>query len=189
MMHAIANKHPFRIGVTSSIVMHIVIGLFMVYALTYQPPIELMKVKAAIPAVPVVMQPKPRPVPGPKSEPALKEAEETPPPVETLLPETADVMPSPSYLALVKAILEANKRYPRRAIERGHEGVVVLWFVIDRNGKVVNYRIEQSSGSTILDGEVVRLIKKVNKFPMVPDDQVRDSEEITMPIRFELRDA
>jgi protein TonB len=85
-------------------------------------------------------------------------------------------------------MLEASKRYPHRAIEKGHEGVVVRWIVTDRYGKVINYRIEQSSGSTILDGEVVRLIRKVSKFPMMRDEAVKDSLEITMPIRFILLD-
>jgi TonB family protein len=53
---------------------------------------------------------------------------------------------------------------------------------------VIYYRIELSSGSTILDGEVVRLIRKVSKFPMMRDEAVKDSLEITMPIRFILLD-
>jgi protein TonB len=189
-MHALANKYPFRVGVTSSIVMHLIIGLFMVYVLTYQPPpILITKFPPVIQAVPVIMEPKPRPVPKPKDKPALEEV--TQPQPEEILPpppENIEVAPTPQYLALVNGMLEANKRYPKRALERGEQGVVVLWFVIDRNGIVINYRIEQSSGSTILDGEVVRLIKRVNKFPMFSDDLDQDFVEITMPVRFVIVD-
>jgi protein TonB len=187
-MHAIVSKHPFRVGVTSSIVMHIGLGLFMIYVLAYQPPIVITAIPPMIQAVPVILQPKPKPVIKPKPKPALEKAEESPPEETPPPPPDVEISPSPSYLALVHGMLEVHKRYPRRAEERGDEGVVLLWFVIDRYGKVINYRIEQSSGSTILDGEVVRLIKRVNKFPMMPDDQAQDFVEITMPIRFILRD-
>jgi protein TonB len=189
-MHAIANKYPFRVGVASSIVMHLAIGLFIVYVLTYQPPpIRITEFPPMMQAVPVIMEPQPRPVPKPKDKPALENAEEPLPEEMPPLPQDVEIAPSPGYLALVNGILEAHTRYPKRARERGDEGVVVLWFVIDRNGQVINYRIEQSSGSTILDGEVVRLIKRVGNFPMLPHDLSRDFVEITMPIRFELRDG
>jgi TonB family protein len=187
-MHAIAKKHPFRVGVTSSIAMHIAIGLFIVYVLTYQPPpILITSVPPMIQAVPVILA-KPQPQKKPESKLALEQAEETPPEEPPPPPPEVEMAPSPSYLALVHGMLEVHKRYPRRALERGDQGVVVLWFVIDRYGQVVNYRIEQSSGSTILDGEVVRLIKRVNKFPMLPDDLTRDFLEITMPVRFVITD-
>ncbi len=183
-MHAIANKYPFHVGVTSSIAMHTAIGLFIVYVLTYQQPIRITDIAPMIQAVPVIMESKPRPVPNLKDKPALEKAEDTLPEETPPPPPEVEITPSPSFLALVHGMLEVHKRYPRRALERGDQGVVVLWFVIDRNGRVINHRIEQSSGSTILDGEVVRLIKRVNRFPMFPDDLTRDFVEITMPIRF-----
>jgi TonB family protein len=197
-MMRMADRHPFRVGMTSSLAMHIVAALIASYILVYEaPPIDLSTTRPAL-AVPVILdRPKPsQPEPKPRHKPAMKKAEERQPepepePVAEMPPssEAMEFSPSPGYLALVRGLLEANKRYPRRAIERGHEGVVVLWFVIDRYGKVINYRIEQSSGSTILDGEVVRLIGKVSKFPMMPDSTVKDSQEITMPIRFVLVDS
>jgi protein TonB len=186
-MHALVNKYPFRVGVTSSVVMHLVIGLFLVYVLAYRPPpVLITKFPPMIQAVPVIMEPEPRPVPKPQAKPTLEKAEQPLPEETPPLPPDVEIAPSPGYLALVNGLLEAYKRYPRRALERGDQGVVVLWFVIDRNGQVINYRIEQSSGSTILDGEVVRLIKRVNKFPMFTEN--RDFVEITMPIRFVIVD-
>jgi TonB family protein len=192
-MQQVMQKHLFRVGVTSSIAMHIVGALIATYVLVYEPPpLNLAQFKPMIQAVPVLLErPKPKPPEAkPKSKPALKKAEEPPPPSEEPPPppENVGISPSPSYLALVRGMLEANKRYPRRALEKGHQGVVVLWFVIDRYGQVINFRIEKSSGSSILDGEVVRLIKKVNQFPMMPDDVARDFLEITMPVRFVLVD-
>lgn len=190
-MRRIVNIHPFGVGVTSSLAMHIAVALIATYVLVYEPPpLDLSQFKPVV-AVPVLLdKPKPpEPKPKPQQKTAAKKAEEpTPPPEEPPPVENVEVAPSPSYMALVRGMLEASKRYPRRALERGDQGVVVLWFVINRYGQVINYRIEQSSGSTILDGEVVRLIKKVNKFPMMPDEVARDSLEITIPIRFVLID-
>jgi TonB family protein len=193
-MHAIAYKHPFRVGMTSSLALHIAGALIATYILVYEPlPVDLSKIKSTM-AVPIHLDkprpPETKPKPKPQEKPALKKTEEPPLPPEELqpVPENMEISPSPGYLALVKGILEANKRYPRRALEHGDQGVVVLWFVLDRYGQVINYRIERSSGSAILDGEVVRLIKKVQKFPMMPDATVKDSQEITMPIRFVLID-
>jgi TonB family protein len=193
-MYQVVHKHPFRVGMTSSLAMHIAGALIATYILVYEPlPVDLSKIKPMM-AVPIHFDkprpPETKPTLKPQEKPSLKKAEEPPPPPEEMPPppENMEVSPSPGYLALVKGILEVNKRYPKRALERGDQGVVVLWFVLDRYGQVINYRIEQSSGSAILDGEVVRLIKKVQKFPMMPDETVKDTQEITMPIRFVLID-
>lgn len=193
-MQHIVHKHPFRVGVVSSLAMHIVAALIATYILVYEPPpLDLSQFKPMM-AVPVLLdKPKPKP-PEIKSEPRLKpkdspkKAAEPPLPEELPPPPDVEYSPTPSYMALVKGVLEANKRYPKRALDRGDQGVVVLWFVLDRYGQVINYRIEQSSGSTILDGEVVRLIKKIGKFPMMPDAMARGALEITIPIRFVLVD-
>jgi hypothetical protein len=136
-MRRIADRHPLPVGVTTSLVMHGVAGLIAIYVLVYEPvPIDLSKIKS-MQAVPVILDKPnpPQPKPKPRQKPSLQKLEEQPPePVEESPPllENVEISPSPSYLALVKGMLEASKRYPHRAIENGHEGVVVLWFVIDR---------------------------------------------------------
>ncbi len=198
-MERAVDKRSFRVGMTSSLMMHTIGGLIATFVLVYEPPpIDLSQVKPLM-AVPVMLeQPKPKPPepeikpkPKPEPKPSLKKVEEPPPPEpveEPPPPQQVDTSVSPSYLALVRGVLEANKRYPKRAIERNHQGVVVLWILIDRYGQIANYRIEQSSGSTILDGEVVRLVKKIKKLPMMPAEMARDSYEMTIPIRFVLID-
>jgi TonB family protein len=182
-------KNPVRTGITSSAMLHVALALIMTYVLVYEPPINLSQVSPAMLAVPVLLdQPKPKPVeePPPPPKDSLKKSEEPPPPEPEPPVTNIPVMPDASYLALVRGMLEAHKRYPKRAIERNHEGVVVLWFVLNRYGQVINYKIQQSSGSEILDNEVVRLINKIKQFPLMPDDVAQDSMEITMPIRFKL---
>jgi protein TonB len=185
------TRDPFRIGVTSSVIMHIMLALIMTYVLVYEPPpLDLSMVEPAMMPVPVLLdKPKPKRAeepPPPKESP--KKSEEPPPAEPQEVVDDMPIVPDASYLALVRGVMEAHKRYPRRAIERNHEGVVVLWFVLNRYGQVIDYKITQSSGSMLLDNEVVRLITKIKQFPLMPDEVTRDALEITIPIRFKLID-
>ena len=46
------------------------------------------------------------------------------------------------YFAMLQAWLEQHKVYPRRALSRRLEGVVALRFVMSKDGRVLDYRIE-----------------------------------------------
>ncbi|WP_299198681.1 energy transducer TonB [Thermocrinis sp.] len=71
------------------------------------------------------------------------------------------------YFALVKVIIESEKRYPEEAKRRGEEGTVVVSFTIDESGNSVNVRLVSSSGSPSIDNETLRLIRSL-KFPPPP---------------------
>ena len=71
------------------------------------------------------------------------------------------------YFALVKVIIESEKRYPEEAKRRGEEGTVVVSFTIDESGNPVNVRLVSSSGSPSIDNETLRLIRSL-KFPPPP---------------------
>lgn len=88
------------------------------------------------------------------------------------------------YGATVQAVLERNKEYPRRARRRGVEGVVQLWFQVDRQGYVLDYNIRESSGSRLLDRAVERLIEKVSPLPPFPKDWDRQTIDLVIPIRY-----
>jgi protein TonB len=72
------------------------------------------------------------------------------------------------YFALVKVIIESEKRYPEEAKRRGEEGTAVVSFTIDESGNPVNVRLASSSGSPSIDNETLRLIRSL-KFPPPPD--------------------
>ena len=91
------------------------------------------------------------------------------------------------YLALLKSILEKEKRYPERARKRRQEGIVYLWFKIDNNGVLLEYKIKESSGYKILDKEVEKLITRVAPFPKFPSDIETVSMNITIPMSFRIK--
>lgn len=90
-----------------------------------------------------------------------------------------------SYAQIVSAILQANKRYPRQALMAGNEGTVVISFVLNREGTVLAYSIQQSSGQPVLDEAVRRLIERVH-FPPFPTNDTSQRKSFEVPIVFTL---
>ncbi len=91
------------------------------------------------------------------------------------------------YAGLIRAWLERHKRYPRRAQLRRLEGTALLYFVMDRQGQVLNYRIRRSAGSAILDRAVKAMIERANPLPAMPQDMHQARLELVIPVRFSLR--
>ncbi|MDZ7752786.1 MAG: energy transducer TonB [Gammaproteobacteria bacterium] len=91
------------------------------------------------------------------------------------------------YAAILQAWLERHKEYPRRAQRRRQEGTALLYFVMDREGHVLNYRIEESSGFGLLDREVERMIERAQPLPRMPEDMQQAQLELKVPVQFFLR--
>ncbi|MFN2361112.1 MAG: energy transducer TonB [Marinobacter sp.] len=92
-----------------------------------------------------------------------------------------------NYAATLLAWLERHKEYPRRAQLRRQQGTVMLFFVIDRQGRVLEHRIEQSSGHTLLDDEVRELIERAQPLPAMPASMDKETLELVVPVQFFLR--
>jgi periplasmic protein TonB len=80
------------------------------------------------------------------------------------------------------ARLDRFKRYPAQA--HGAEGVASLTFTIDRKGNVLNSQIATTSGSAVLDAEVLALVKRAAPFPPPPAVVVDADLSFVVPIRF-----
>jgi protein TonB len=83
--------------------------------------------------------------------------------------------------------LQRYKRYPGEAQSRGVEGVVLLAFSVDRNGRVLTHRIVRSSGHPDLDAEVMTMIERAQPLPAFPPSMTQEQLNLTVPIRFSLR--
>ena len=91
------------------------------------------------------------------------------------------------YLALVQAWLEKHKEYPYRARLRREEGIAVLYFVVDRDGRVRDSELRQSTGHALLDREVLAMIERAQPLPRVPGHPNSVPLELIVPVRFRLR--
>ena len=80
--------------------------------------------------------------------------------------------------------LNRTFRYPQRAVEEGVQGIVVVEFIVDRDGSVSN--VEAISGPNELREEAVRVIRKSGKWtPAVQNGrQVKSYKK--QPIQFRL---
>lgn len=93
----------------------------------------------------------------------------------------------PAYIGQVRSWLERHRTYPLAARRQRIEGRAVLWFRIDRQGKVLAYRIVEGSGHGLLDRAVEQMIERASPLPRVPRDHPVDEPEFLIPIDFRLR--
>ena len=91
------------------------------------------------------------------------------------------------YMAVLQAWLEKHKEYPRGARLRRIEGTTLLYFVMDRDGRVLDFRIQKSSGHDLLDHEVEEMIQRAQPLPQMPDSMSQARLELVVPVQFLLR--
>ncbi len=91
------------------------------------------------------------------------------------------------YLTALQAWLERHKEYPRQARLRRQEGTVLLSFTFDRSGRVLDHRIERSSGHAALDREVAEMLARAQPLPAMPEAMPQARLEVTVPVQFALR--
>jgi periplasmic protein TonB len=148
---------------------------------------------------PTVVLPPPVPRPAEKPEEVAQVEPKEAAPVPTAPPEvtapgeqpatpTVGAVAQPSAAAtatwqrLLQAHLERHKRFPPQA--QNERGVSTLVFTIDRQGRVLNARISRSSGSALLDGETLAMIRRAQPLP-VPPASIADAQlSFSVPIRY-----
>ena len=93
----------------------------------------------------------------------------------------------PDYITKLRYWLEKHKTYPRKAKRRRQEGVVILSFTINRDGRISNYRIKQPSGYKALDQETLAMLERAQPLPEFPMEMKEDKLHLTLPVQFALR--
>jgi protein TonB len=91
-----------------------------------------------------------------------------------------------SYYALIAAHLAQHKRYPIRARRKGEEGTARLFFILDRQGAIVEYRLTESSGHKTLDSAVIDMLKSAAPLPAFPADMKMTTLNIHLPVAFSI---
>lgn len=91
------------------------------------------------------------------------------------------------WAATLWAYLKARSTYPAAAQASHAEGVVQVYFVIDRRGDVRSARIVRSSGSLVLDAQTLMLLYNAQPLPAPPADVKGELIPITIPIRYSLQ--
>jgi periplasmic protein TonB len=87
----------------------------------------------------------------------------------------------------IVALIERNKRYPAAAQSRREQGIAHVFFSLDRKGRVIESRIEQSSGVGALDDEALALLRRIQSFPVPPPEFPGEHVTLRLPLRFNLK--
>jgi protein TonB len=90
-----------------------------------------------------------------------------------------------TYQQLVAAHIAKNKRYPKRARERGIEGQVLISISLFSNGSIEKLSILNSDSSLLSEG-VESMIQNAAPFPAFLESMKSSSVSFQVPIRFNL---
>lgn len=91
-----------------------------------------------------------------------------------------------TYFSLLARTLAEKKRYPGISRRRGEQGIVQLFFIVTRDGKIRESRIDSSSGFQRLDQAVMEMLEKAQPLPAFPAEMSQQQLEVKVPIAFEL---
>ena len=89
-----------------------------------------------------------------------------------------------TYVAALQAYLARHKRYPSRARARSEEGVVMLYFAIDRQGTLIATEITESSGNARPDQAALDMVNRAAPFSPMPADMLQARLEVVVPVKF-----
>ncbi|MCX7791506.1 MAG: energy transducer TonB [Chloroflexaceae bacterium] len=93
-----------------------------------------------------------------------------------------------NYLALVRARLQQELRFPIAAREQGLSGTAHIRFEIASDGQVSAVTLVRSSGQPSLDREALALPRRVSPLPPPPNGTLQQGRAVlAVPIVFVLR--
>lgn len=100
---------------------------------------------------------------------------------------TAEEMPEyPGGMSAMMNLIKENIKYPEDAKKAGKDGRVICSFIIDKEGKVTEVHVAQSSGTQSLDEEAVRLVSLMPNWKPGKDKGEPVSVLYTIPVLFKL---
>jgi protein TonB len=92
---------------------------------------------------------------------------------------------SSNWQGELAAWLEAHKTYPDQARRRGEQGHGSVRFTVDHSGQVLDVAIVSSTGSSILDEAIERMLRGA-RVPPLPANMDETQVTVTVQIRYAL---
>lgn len=87
------------------------------------------------------------------------------------------------YASVLLTWLERHKEYPRAARQRRQQGMVLLYIVIDRDGRVIASRIQKGSGQQPLDQAALAMLERAQPLPPISDDMNKERLKLVVPVQ------
>ncbi|MBO0396070.1 energy transducer TonB [Stenotrophomonas maltophilia] len=93
---------------------------------------------------------------------------------------------SDQWEARLMARLERYRYYPAAARSRRQQGTAWVRASIDREGRLLALRLEQSSGQPMLDDAALQTFRRAQPLPPIPD-VLKAPQELVVPVEYYLR--
>jgi len=135
----------------------------------------------------------PRGDPAPAALPEAPRPAEPPPSAATRAPEppqqvslAAPVDLVAGYGSSLSRLLARHREYPPLAAMRGWEGAVTMRLRVAPGGKLIEAKVESSSGHDVLDAKALDMVKRLGELPP-PPEALREREfAVLVPVVFRL---
>lgn len=98
-----------------------------------------------------------------------------------------DVLSEQFYINRLLLHSQQMMVYPELSRRMRHEGSVLVSVTIDREGKLLNYELVESSKYRLLNDAVAEGIVKAEPFPPMPEKVLGDTYTFTVPVEFKNR--
>jgi protein TonB len=82
--------------------------------------------------------------------------------------EAVDEAELSDYQDQLRAAIEREKRYPRLAVRQQIEGLALVGFRVQRDGRIGDIRILESSGQGLLDEAALAAVRQVGQAQPLP---------------------
>ena len=93
----------------------------------------------------------------------------------------------PGGMPAMMEYMRTNVRYPKKCAKEGIEGRSIINFVVDKDGKVTDVKVLQTSGNKHLDKEAMRVIKKMPRWQPGTHHGKVVRVKLTIPVMFKLQ--
>lgn len=91
-----------------------------------------------------------------------------------------------SYHHMVATLLAKSKRYPERAVRGRITGSGALRITISSAGNVERVEVVESTQSSVLDDELLRMVDRAAPFPTFPAEMSQGDVTLVVPVSFRL---
>ena len=105
---------------------------------------------------------------------------------DSVLKSKADIKEDPSFPGGQKKLdryLRKNIKYPKTDLEKGHQGIVLVQFIIEKNGSLTNFIIVEGVSKEI-DEEALRVVKNSPNWEPAKRNGKPVRVKFVLPVRF-----
>lgn len=88
------------------------------------------------------------------------------------------------YLLKLRALIESNKKYPKRAKRLKQQGKVIVAFSISKYGYIQGINLKSKSRYRRLNNAALDILKRIAKFEPIPKELQKTNWAIEIPISY-----